>query len=84
MSKYPGIVFHYEAEITSSEDGVEKAKKHIEEVCTELGIEIFSNQGCIDYIETLNREANEIFEFKNYTEGYFENHYHFSQEISKK
>lgn len=34
----------------------------------------------MDYIETLNKEANEVFDFKNYTEDYFENRYHFSQE----
>lgn len=80
LVEVPGHSFHYEAEIMSTEDGVDQAKKHIEDVCKELGLEIFTDQGYMDYIETLNEEANEVFEFKNYTEDYFENRYHFSQE----
>lgn len=80
LVEVPGHSFHYEAEIMSTEDGVDQAKKHIEDVCKELGLEIFTDQGYMDYIETLNKEANEVFEFKNYTEDYFENRYRFSQE----
>lgn len=80
LVEVPGHSFHYEAEIMSTEDGVDQTKKHIEDVCKELGLEIFTDQGYMDYIETLNKEANEVFEFKNYTEDYFENRYHFSQE----
>lgn len=80
LVEVPGHSFHYEAEIMSTEDGVDQAKKHIEDVCKELGLEIFTDQDYMDYIEILNKEANEVFEFKDYTEDYFENRYHFSQE----
>ena len=80
LVEVPNHSFHYEAEIMSTEDDIDQAKKHIEDVCEELGLEIFTDQGYMDYIETLNKEANEVFEYKNYTEDYFENRYHFSQE----
>lgn len=80
LVEVPGHSFHYEAEIMSEEGDVASAKAHIEEVCKELGLEIFTDQGYMDYIETLNKEANEVFDFENYTEDYFENRYHFSKE----
>lgn len=76
----PGNSFHFEAEIMADEGGIEAAKNHIQEVCEELGLEIFTDEGYIAYIEKLNKEANEIFDFNNYTENYFEDRYHFSKE----
>ena len=80
LVEVPGHSFHFEAEIMSDEENVETAKKHIYEVCEKLGLNIFSDEDYIKYIETLNKEANEIFDFENYTENYFENRYHFGQE----
>lgn len=80
LVEVPGHSFHFEAEIMSDEKNVESAKKHIETVCKELGLKIFTDEEYMNYIEKLNNEANEVFEFKNYTENYFENRYHFSQE----
>ena len=76
----PGNSFHFEAEIMADEGGIEAAKSHIQGVCEELGLEIFTDEGYIAYIERLNKEANEIFDFNNYTENYFEDRYHFSKE----
>ena len=64
----------------ADEGGIEAAKSHIQGVCEELGLEIFTDEGYIAYIEKLNKEANEIFDFNNYTENYFEDRYHFSKE----
>lgn len=80
LVEVPGHSFHFEAEIMSDEKDVESSKKHIEEVCRELGLTIFTDQEYLDYIETLNKEANEVFDYGNYTENYFENRYHFSKE----
>lgn len=77
----PGHSFHFEAEIMSDEENVEQAKKHIEDICKDLGMKFFTDEGYIAYIEKLNKEANEVFDYsKDYTENYFENRYHFSQE----
>lgn len=78
--RVPGNSFHFEAEIMADENGIEAAKNHIREVCEKLGLEIFTDEGCIAYIEKLNKEVNEVFDFDNYTENYFENRYHFSEE----
>ena len=64
----PGHSFHFEAEIMADENGIEVAKNHIQKVCKELGLEIFTDEGYIKYIEKLNKEANEVFDFDNYTE----------------
>ncbi len=42
---------------------VKKLLRIIQEVCEELGLEIFTGEGYIAYIEKLNKEANEIFDF---------------------
>ena len=64
----------------ADEDNVAAAKAHIQEVCEKLDLKIFTDEEYIAYIETLNKEANEVFDFENYTENYFENRYHFSKE----
>ncbi len=80
LVEVPNHSFHFEAEIMSDENGVDAARKHIEDVCKKLGLKIFTDKEYIEYIEVLNKEANEVFDFKNYTENYFEERYHFSQE----
>ncbi|MBQ2660132.1 hypothetical protein IJF86_01825 [Candidatus Saccharibacteria bacterium] len=80
LVEVPGHSFHFEAEIMSNESEVASAKKHIETICEKLELKIFTDEEYISYIEKLNAEANEVFEFKNYTENYFENRYHFSKE----
>ena len=76
----PGNSYHFEAEVMADEDNVAAAKAHIQEVCEKLDLKIFTDEEYIAYIETLNKEANEVFDFENYTENYFENRYHFSKE----
>lgn len=76
----PSDSFHFEAEIMSDENGIKFARNHIQEVCKKLGLEIFTNEDYIAYVERLNKEANEVFDFENYTENYFEDRYHFSKE----
>lgn len=80
LIEVPGHSFHYEAEIMSDDGDIESAEQHIKDVCTQIGLKIFSEDEYVQYIEILNKEANEIFDFKNYTEGYFEKRYHFSEE----
>ena len=76
----PGHSYHFEAEMMTDKEEVDVAKEHIREICGKLGLKIFTDEEYIEYIERLNKEANEVFEFRNYTENYFENRYHFSQE----
>ncbi len=64
----------------SDEENVESAKSHIKDVCNKLGIRIFTNEEYIEYIKKLNKEVNEVFDYNNYTDNYFEDRYHFSKE----
>lgn len=80
LVEIPGHSFHFEAEIMASSDDVERARRHIEETCNKLGLKIFSDDEYMDYIETLNKEANEVFDYNDYEDGYFERRYHFSKE----
>ncbi len=72
--------YHFEAKVATEEDNIEATKKHIEKVCEELGLTIYTDKEYFDYIAELNTTANEVFDFKNYTENYFEDRFHFSQE----
>ena len=68
----PEHSYYFEAEkIVNSEPEKEEALHDIHAVCAELGLHFFDDANFFTYIETLNKEANEIFDFKNYTEGYF-------------
>lgn len=73
----PGHSFYFEAErvVTGSED-VTEVKEHLNSICTELGLTLFTDQTFYDYIEMLNREANEEFDFeKMYSPEYFKNRF---------
>lgn len=73
LVEIPGHSRYFEAEqmVATSSEG-DAARKGIEAVCAELGLTLFDEQGFFSYVETLNREANEVFDFeREYTEGYF-------------
>lgn len=76
----PNHAFHFEAEIMSSENELQKSRLRIENTCSKLGLKIFSSEEYLAYIETLNNEVNEVFDFKDYTENYFEKRFNFKQE----
>ncbi len=63
----------FEAEkVVNSESEKDQAQKYIEKVCRNLGLTVYTDQEFYDYVEQLNKEANEIFDFeKDFTEGYF-------------
>lgn len=72
LVEVPGHSYYFEAEKTASDDmGSEAVHTEIEAVCTELELTLFSDTEFYTYIETLNREANEVFDFSNYEDGYF-------------
>jgi len=67
-----GHSYYFEAEIMAHSDGKEEAMKKISDVCRELGLAIFSQEEFYQYIEKLNNESNEIFDFDNYKNDYFQ------------
>lgn len=68
----PNHSHYYEAEkmAGTDEDG-EKITEEIKKVCQELELEMFDKKSFFEYIHKLNNEANEVFDYAKYTQGYF-------------
>ena len=76
LVEVPGHSYFYEAEkMASSNENSKEIMNKITQVCTELGISIFSDTEFFNYIEILNREANEVFDFTDYELDYFKNRF---------
>ena len=73
LVEVPGHSYYFEAEkVVSSESEKDKARDDVAAVCARLGLSIFSDVEFYNYIEQLNKEANEVFDFdKDFSEGYF-------------
>ena len=72
LVKVPGHSYYFEAEkIVEVASDTEQAHKQIEAVCAELGLSLFDDTAFHDYIEELNKEANETFNYSDYKPGYF-------------
>ncbi len=76
LVEVPGHSYYYEAEkmANNKENGGELIKE-IENVCKELKLNIFNKKQFFEYIDKLNKETNEIFDYKNYTPNYFKNRF---------
>ncbi|MEX0917427.1 MAG: hypothetical protein WDZ90_02815 [Candidatus Paceibacterota bacterium] len=76
LVEVPGHSYYYEAEKMAHEnEDADKIIKEITDVCKSLGLEVFNKQQFFEYIDTLNKESNEIFEYKNHTSNYFKNRF---------
>jgi len=76
LVEVPGHSYYYEAEKMAHEnEDADKIIKEITDVCKSLDLEVFNKQQFFKYINTLNKESNEIFEYKNYTSNYFKNRF---------
>ncbi|MFA6258056.1 MAG: hypothetical protein WC671_03580 [Candidatus Paceibacterota bacterium] len=76
LVEVPGHSYYYEAEkMASLNENGEELINEIENVCKELKLNIFDKKQFFEYIDKLNKEANEIFDYKNYTLNYFKNRF---------
>jgi len=76
LVEVPNHSFYYEAEkMASGGENADKLIKEIEDVCYELNLDIFDKKQFFDYVEKLNKESNEVFEYKNFTPNYFKNRF---------
>jgi len=72
LVEVPGHSYYFEVEkMVHDRENMEAVKQEIRTVCEELQLDLFDDQGFFAYIEELNREANEIFDFTSYQDGYF-------------
>ena len=76
LVEVPGHSYYYEAEkmATNKENG-DNLIKEIENVCKELKLSIFDKKEFFEYVNKLNKEANEVFDYRNYTSNYFKNRF---------
>lgn len=76
LVEVPGHSYYFEAEITSEAEGAaDEAHEQIDAILEELHLTPFSEQEFYEYIATLNKEANEVFEYDPEVKGYFANHF---------
>jgi len=72
LVEVPGHSYYFEAELMISEsDSKKEAVKKIKNICKEMGLVVFSKKAFFRYVGELNEEVNEIFDFDQYSVGYF-------------
>ncbi len=76
LVEVPGHSYYYEAEkMANNEENGDELIKEIENACKELKLNIFDKKQFFEYVDKLNKEANEVFDYKNYTSNYFKNRF---------
>ncbi|MBU0999129.1 hypothetical protein KKG24_02350 [Patescibacteria group bacterium] len=76
LVEVPGHSYYYEAEkMASNNENGDELIKELENVCKELKLNIFDKKQFFEYVDKLNKEANEIFDYKNNTPNYFKNRF---------
>lgn len=72
LVEVPGHSFYYEAEKMAAEhEDATLISDDIANTCKKLGLDVYDKQGFFDYIQELNTNANEIFEFDPQNTEYF-------------
>jgi len=76
LVEVPGHSYYYEAEkMASKREDSEKITHEIKDICKDLKLEVFNQKQFFEYINQLNKEANEIFDYTSYTSNYFKNRF---------
>ena len=78
LVEVPDHSYYYEAEkMARADQDMEILTEEITSVCSDLNLPIFSGEEFFAYVETLNREANEVFDFAKEGPGYFKKRFGF-------
>lgn len=76
LVEVPNHSYFYEAEKMAHEnENAEKITEEIKTLCANLQLEVFDEKTFFEYINKLNEEANEIFDYNNYSRNYFKNRF---------
>ena len=76
LVEVPGHSYYYEAEkMAHSDEDADLLTKEITDVCVELDLPVFEKEAFYAYIETLNKEANELFDARAAPQGYFKDRF---------
>ena len=72
LVEVPGHSYYYEAEkMADKNENADKLIVEIKKVCKELGLDVFDKDHFFKYVQDLNKDANEIFDYDEYVSGYF-------------
>ncbi len=72
LVEVPGHSYYYEAEkMAVGNKNLNKITEEVEKVCRDLGLKIFNKNEFFAYVVKLNKQANEVFEYKKYKYNYF-------------
>ena len=73
LVEVPGHSYYFEAEkMIGAGENIAKAKQTIEAELLKLNLTWFDNETFFKYIDSLNAEANEVFDYNNYSDNYFQ------------
>ena len=76
LVEVPGHSYYYEAEkMAHNKEKADKILAEMTEICGDLGLNVFNKKQFFNYVEKLNEEANEIFDYKNFIPNYFKNRF---------
>ena len=76
LVEVPNHSYYFEAEkMISSAVDKKQTQQYVKKICIELNLKLFNDKTFFSYIKKLNKEANEIFNIKNYKENYFKNRF---------
>ena len=76
LVEVPEHSYYFEAEkMVSKRENIAKITNEIRNTCYNLGLDVFSRKQFFEYVDKLNREANEIFDYRVYTPNYFKNRF---------
>lgn len=68
----PNHSYYFEIEkMAGDASEVELVKDSMRKLCREFELELFTDESFYQYIETLNRESNGVFDFSNFEPDYF-------------
>ncbi|HEY4488923.1 MAG TPA: hypothetical protein VJA87_00340 [Candidatus Paceibacterota bacterium] len=78
LVEIPGHSYYFEAEKMAHEGQDTKIlAQEIQAVCSELNLSTFTGEEFFAYVETLNKEVNEVFDFSKEGSGYFKRRFGF-------
>lgn len=76
LVEVPGHSYYYEAEkMISDKEDINRITDEIIDMCKNLGLSVFDQKCFFEYINTLNKEANEVFDYQTYIPNYFKNRF---------
>lgn len=76
LVEVPNHSYYFEAEKMAHGDAdFKNVEGEIRGVCREIGLEVIDKEGFFEYIEKLNKEANEVFDFNENKQNFFKNRF---------